>query len=153
MALPTMLPGVNGSRIALGPELWQSSFLINPGYKDYPATGALGGYGIACVGFTDTSTVSSVPDTLSFVPFRLIQSVSIDGCNSTAMSWSPYVQLPISQLQGTTTQGGGNAQYSGAGFNGYQYFNFRLFVITTGVEVATSVDLSGALWVVTISGC
>lgn len=152
MALPNPLPVVQDSRIAYGPDLWCESFLINPGYKDYTA----GGYLITTNGYAETAAqMASFPNPAQ-VPFRMIQSVSIDGWNSAAASgtngWVPFIILPLAQLKGTTTQGGGNAQYSGVGVSGYQYFNFKIVVGTTGSELATTVDLSGAIWLITVTG-
>ena len=160
MALPNPLPRVQDSRAESGSGMVSECFLINPGYKDYVSTG----YFITTNGYAETAAqMASYPNPAQ-VPFRIIQSVSVDGFAALSGAASGFtgtaatsfvngiVVLPIAQLLGTTTQGGGVAQYSGAGVSGYQYFNFRVFNLAGTEATAASTDLSGLIWLITING-
>lgn len=114
---------VQDSRVMLGPGMVQESFLVIPGSSDYTT----GGYSI----------------TASALGFKNIQSVSIDGSNSTGVSWTPIPVFAFAQV-GSATASPGNA--------GYTSFKFYVAVITTGAQVASLGDLSGAIWCITVTG-
>lgn len=123
MALPNPLPIVQGSRLLLGAELQQETFLIVPGVADYPTNGYVI-TNIAC-------------------RLRNIQQADIQGMNAAASLYSPLCIFALAQI---------GAVVGGAGFTGYAQFLFKLLVATTGVEVANGTNLSGAIWAVNVVG-
>ena len=126
MALPNPIPTVQGSRLVLGPGLWQDTFLIVPGTSDY----VTGGY-----------VISSLA--LRFNPTYGIQSAWISGANATAQTWGVIPTLALAQIGATAT---------GAGFEGYSQILFYAYVLSTGAQVANGGNLAGAVWQLTVQG-
>ncbi|HKN69971.1 MAG TPA: hypothetical protein VJX30_03005 [Terriglobales bacterium] len=126
MALANPIPGVQGARIALGPGVWQDTFVIAPGTNDY----VTGGYSISSLA-------------LRLNPTYGIQSAWISGCNATAQAYIVYPTLAIAQIGGVTT---------GAGFEGYSTILFYVVVLSTQAQVASGGNLSGTSWLLTVQG-
>jgi len=125
MALTLPLPIVQGSRIVLGPDLQQESFLIIPGTSDYVTNGYV----------------------ISALQCRLknLQSAWVSATNAT---FSPansgwYAQCVFALAQLAT---------SGAGFTGYSQFLLKVYVASTGVELASGGNLTGSIIQVTVQG-
>jgi hypothetical protein len=128
MALPNPLPIVQGSRLALGPDGgWQETFLIVPGTSDYVTLG--------------------YPITAVQCRLKSIQTANVTGGNVVAFpasgGWYAECVFPIVQM---------GAVASGAGFTGYSQFLFKIYVASTGVELAVGGSLAGAVWMVTVTG-
>jgi hypothetical protein len=127
MALANPLPGVQGSRYLIGIDLQVDTKLIVPGVSDY----VTGGYAITALA----------------TGFKNIQQAIITGGNSTAFpansGWYAECVFPIAQIGGVST---------GAGFTGYSQFLFKVYVASTGVELASGGNLTGAIWQVMIFG-
>jgi hypothetical protein len=125
MALTSPLPSVQGSRFLLNVDLQGDTKLIVPGTSDY----VTGGYAI----------------TAAATGFSKVQQAWVTGGNSTAFpasgGWYAECVFPIAQL---TT--------SNAGFTGYSQFLFKVYVASTGVELASGGNLTGAIWQVLILG-
>lgn len=126
MALTTPYPKLQGSAFLLGPDLQAETILIVPGTSaDYAAHG----YVITAVA----------------CGFQMIQQAIVTGGNATAYpansGW--YVQPVFPETQLST---------SNEGFTGYSQFLFKVFVASTGIEIATTVNLTGAVWQVMIIG-
>lgn len=128
MALANPLPEVQGSRMVLGPDGGsQATFLIVPGSADY----VTGGY----------------PVTASNCRLKNIQTANVVGGNATAFpasaGWYAEIVFAIAQIGAVAT---------GAGFTGYSQFLFKVYVASTGVELAAAGQLTGAIWMVTVTG-
>jgi hypothetical protein len=123
MALPNPIPGVQGARLYLGPDLQEDTFLIVPGTSDY----VTGGY------------------VLSNTALRMknIQQAFVTGANATAQTWGVIPTLAIAQLGGVST---------GAGFTGYSQVLFYVYVLATGAQVGSGGNLTGAIWQLTVRG-
>ena len=127
MALANPLPGVQGSRYLLGVDLQVDTKLIVPGTSDY----VTGGYAVTAIA----------------CGFKLLQQAIVTGGNSTAFpantGWYAVCVFPFVQIGGVST---------GAGVSGYSQFLFKVYVASTGVEVASGVSLAGNIWQVMIFG-
>jgi hypothetical protein len=128
MALANPLPGVQGSRLFLGPDGGvQDTFIIAPGTSDY----VTGGYVI-------TNTACRLKN---------IQTAWVTGGNVTAFpansGWYPVIVFALAQI---------GAVAGGAGFTGYSQFLFKLYVASTGVELGSGGSVAGAIWQVTVLG-
>jgi hypothetical protein len=128
MALASPLPGVQGSRLFLGPDGGvQDTFLIVPGTSDY----VTGGYAVTNVACR----------------LKNIQTAWVTGGNSTAFpasgGWYPEIVFAFVQIGAVST---------GAGVTGYSQFLFKLYVASTGVELASGGSVAGAIWQVTVTG-
>ena len=128
MALALPLPGVQGARLLLGPDGGvQDTFLIVPGTSDY----VTGGYVVSATNCR----------------LKNIQTAWVTGGNSTAFpansGWYPEIVFAFAQIGGTST---------GAGFTGYSQFLFKLYVASTGVELASGGSVAGSIWQVTVTG-
>ena len=114
---------VQGSRVALGIDLQQASFLIIPGSSDY----VTGGYVL----------------TAQMLTFKGIQSAWVSGANATAIAgWVAVPVFAFAQL--------GLSASPGAGFTGYSQFLLYVYVVTTGAQ--NSANLAGAIWQLTVQG-
>jgi|SRR5208337_104879 len=125
--LQVPLPEVQGSSFLLGPDLQGKTKLIASLTTDnYPT----GGYVI----------------TAAMCGLKMIQQAIVTGGNATAYpansGWYAVAVFPESQLA-TNSQG----------FTGYSQFLLKVYVASTGVEVASnSGSLVGAIWQVLILG-
>lgn len=126
MALANPIPTVQGSRLVLGPAVWEDTFVIAPGTSDY----VTGGYSISAL-------------SLRFNPTYGIQSAWISGANATAQAYIVNPTLAIAQIGATT---------SGAGFEGYSSILFYVVVLATQAQVANGGNLTGAVWLLTVRG-
>jgi hypothetical protein len=116
--------GVQGARVPLAMDSWQDSFLFIPGTSDY----VTGGYVI-------TNTL------LAGFASGKIRNAWVSGANSTAQSNGAIPTFALAQV-GT----------GGGGWSGYTQFLFYVYVLSTGAQVASSGNLSGAIWEVTVQG-
>ncbi len=124
MALPNPLPAVQGSRVLLGPDLQQESFLIVPGTSDY----VTGGYAITNIACR----------------LKNIQSAWVSGANATAVAtWVGEPVFAFAQIGAAAT---------GAGFTGYSQFLFYVWVLSTQAQAGSGANLTGAIWQVTVQG-
>jgi len=132
MALPNPIPAVQGSRLVLGPGLWEDTFLIVPGTSDY----VTGGYVISALALRSLSTNG-------------IMCAWISGQNSTAAGYVPQVTLALAQMGAVST---------GAGFEGYSQLKFQVFNspaaagIAPLTEAAAGFNFAGAIWLLTVRG-
>ena len=101
MALPNPIPAVQGSRIALGPGIWEETFVIAPGTSDYPTNGYI---------------ITSLA--LRFSPTYGIMCAWVSGQNAAAAGYVPQVTLVLAQI---------GAVVGGAGFEGYSQLAFQVF--------------------------
>ncbi|HXN71543.1 MAG TPA: hypothetical protein VN861_03205 [Candidatus Acidoferrales bacterium] len=119
--------GIQESHVLLGLGLMQRSYLAVPGTSDY----VTGGYAI-------TTTLTG---------FLKLQTAWISGSNSTASpasgGWYAECVFPIAQFGAVAT---------GAGFDGYAQFLLKVYVASTGVELASGGNLTGAIWAFTCQG-
>jgi hypothetical protein len=117
--------GVQQARQNLS-DVYQDTYLLIPGTSDY----VTGGYVVTSI------TLSGA---------KLIQTVWVSGTNATASpasgGWYGVPVLAIAQV-GT----------GGPGATGYTQFLFKVYVASTGVELASGGNLTGAIWQVTIQG-
>lgn len=138
MALPSPIPAVQGSRIALGPGVWEDTFLIVPGTSDYVNTGTIG---------TSGYIISAL--SLRLNPTYGIMCAWVSGNNGTAAGYVAQVYLNITQIGAAST---------GAGFEGYSQLNFHIFnsPATAGVapltQAANGFNFTGAIWLLTVRG-
>src|ERR1700690_145857 len=127
MAMNSPLPSVQGSRLLLGIDLQQDTFLIVPGTSDY-----------VTAGYVITNTACRMKN---------IQSAWISGSNATASpasgGWYGLIVFALAQIGGVST---------GQGFTGYSQFLFKVMVASTGVELGAGGNLAGAIWQVTVQG-
>ncbi len=124
MALPNPLPEVQGSRVLLGPDLQQDTFLIVPGTSDY----VTGGYAITNIACR----------------LKNIQSAWVSGANATAVAtWVGEPVFAFAQIGAAAT---------GAGFTGYSQFLFYVWVLSTQAQAGSGANLTGAIWQVTVQG-
>lgn len=119
--------GVQESRVLLGLGLQQRTVLAVPGTSDY----VTGGYAI----------------TTTLTDFAKLQSAWVSGGNSTmfpaSAGWYAVCVFPIVQF---------GAVVAGAGFTGYSQFLLKVYVASTGVELASGGNLTGAVIQLTLQG-
>jgi|SRR5208337_70761 len=125
MALTTPYPKVQGSKFLLGPDLQGETVLIVPGSADYTTNGYV---------------VTAIE-----CGFKMIQQAIVTGGNATAYpansGWYAFPVFPETQLA-TNSQG----------FTGYSQFLLKVYVASTGVELAGNGQLTGAVWQVLVLG-
>src|ERR1035441_437655 len=101
MALPNPLPLVQGSRVLLGIDLQEETFLIVPGTSDYVTNG--------------------YPITAAQCRLKSIQQAWVSGGNATAFpansGWYAVTVFALTQM---------GAVAAGAGFTGYSQFLFKV---------------------------
>jgi hypothetical protein len=125
--LQTPLPKVQGSKFLLGPDLQGETMLVASLTNDnYPT----GGYVI----------------TTAMCGLKMIQQAIVTGGNATAYpansGWYAFPVFPETQLA-TNSQG----------FTGYSQFLLKVYVASTGVEVASnSGSLVNCIWQVLVLG-
>jgi hypothetical protein len=116
---------VQGSRAVLGPDLQQESILAIPGTSDYVTNG-----------YVITTTLTS---------FLKIQTAWVSGSNATFSpansGWYAECVFPLAQV-GT----------GGPGFTGYAQFLLKVYVASTGVELANGGNLTGSIIQLTLQG-
>ena len=115
---------VQDSRTNMSVGLVQETWLLAPGTSDYVTNGY---------------PVTAIATTL-----YKIQSADVNGQNAAALGWNAYCVFPIAQIASGVNIGQGES--------GYAQFLFALFVITTGVQLGSGGNASGAIWQVTIQG-
>jgi hypothetical protein len=103
------------------------TFLIVPGTSDY----VTGGYALTATSFRLYPTAGG------------IQAAWVSGANATAQTWGVIPTLAIAQMGGVST---------GAGFEGYSQLLFYVYVLSTGAQVASGGNLTGAIWQLTVIG-
>ena len=125
MALTYPYPEVQGSRFYLGPDQQGKTILVIPGSADYPTNG--------------------YPITAIELGFKLVQSAIVTGGNVTAYPASAgWYAVPVfAETQLATAN---------QGFSGYSQFLLKVYVASTGVELAGSGQLTGAIWQVLVLG-
>lgn len=116
---------VQGSRVVLGPDLQQETRLLVPGTSDYVTNGYV--------------------VTAALCGLLKIQTAWVSGTNAT---FSPatggwYAECVFALAQLAT---------SNAGFTGYSQFLLKVYVASTGVELASGGNLTGSLIQVTVQG-
>lgn len=123
MALANAPQIVQGSRVLLGIDLQQATFLIIPGTSDYPT----GGYVLTNI----------------MLGLKNIQTAWVSGANASAIaSWGAQPIFSFAQLGPTASPG--------AGFTGYSQFLLYVYVLNGGAQ--NSSNLAGAIWQVTVQG-
>jgi len=133
MALTLPLPEVQGSRIAIGPGIWEATFQIIPGVSDYVTNGyVLSALALRC-----------------YSP-NGIMAAWVSGCNATAQVYFPAPTLALATIASTTTT-------PAAGFEGYSQVLFA--VLWTGpalsgvlAQVGSGQNLTGCIWNLTVRG-
>lgn len=146
MALPNPIPGVQGSRLYLGPDsaAIEDTFLINPGNADYPT----GGYVITNIQLR----------------LKLIAFAWISGWNDLAAGYVAQPVFDMRQLQGTILGGGIGgpgqglpfSQTAGPGITGYTQLNFQVFSGASAqarlTQLTVNTNLEGCGWFLTVRG-
>jgi hypothetical protein len=139
MALPNPLPAVQGARIALGPGIWEDTYVIAPGTSDYVNTGTIG---------TSGYIISAL--SLRLNPTYGIMSAWVSGNNGAAAGYVPQVYLNIAQI---------GAVVGGAGFEGYSQLNFQVFGQPSALTQYAALtqqqsggNFSGCVWLLTVRG-
>jgi len=128
--IQTPLPKVQGSKFFLGPDLQGETLLVSSLTTDnYPT----GGYVI----------------TAAACGLKMVQQAFVVGGNATAYpantGWYAFTVFPETQLGLTASPG--------SGFTGYSQFLLKVYVASTGVEVASnSSSLVGCIWQVLVLG-
>jgi hypothetical protein len=130
MALTLPLPEVQGSRIALGPGVWEATYLIIPGSSDY----VTGGYVLSSLNLRCYSPNG-------------IMGAWVSGCNAAANGYVVQPTLALAQVgTGTETGAEGYSQilfwvgWTGTGFSGVL------------AQIGSGGQLSGLIWELTVRG-